>query len=141
MDPINPKPFKSNGIAAQFDNVFYDLPCNEIILDYEGKIFVPSLFVTWEHFPEKRIWQCNCWGEFYYFLSDYKQNWLILISDDGCGVDVLKKLKEISKRYVEMQNDSQSVEDSKFKNLKMWSRVKDNEDFKYKKALTYLLKY
>ena len=68
MDPINPKPFKSDGIAAENNNVFFDLPCNEIILDCEGKIFVPSLYVTWEHFRETKTWRCYSWGEFYYFF-------------------------------------------------------------------------
>ena len=112
-----------------------------MILDCEGEIFIPSLFITLTHFPEKRTWQCDSWGEFYYFISDFKPNRLISISDMGCGVDVLRKMKEISQRYVELQNDSRSEEFFKFKNLKMWNRAKDTEEYKYKKALTYLLNH
>ena len=58
--------------------------------------------------------------------------------DNGCTVDVLKRVKQASERFLNMKNNNGKKEKVYFPKLNLWNRANDSEEIKFKKATNYL---
>ena len=58
--------------------------------------------------------------------------------DNGCTVDVFKRVKQASERFLKMKNNNGPKERIIFPKMNLWNRAKDSEEIKFKKASNYL---
>ena len=51
-------------MEGQWDEVTYELPTVNDLLDVGGIIYCTKEFCSFQHIPEKFMWICTIWGEF-----------------------------------------------------------------------------
>ena len=62
---------KSHGLSGQCEEVFYDMPSMNALVDSEEKIYVASQYITIQHCKKEQKWVVESWGKFF-----YNRNWL-----------------------------------------------------------------
>ena len=56
--------FISEGFEGQWDQVSYQMPTVDELLNVDHMVFCTSEFVTIQHFPDKLTWVTTHWGKF-----------------------------------------------------------------------------
>ena len=137
---IHMKTLRSSGIECQWDEVTYELPSINHILDAEKMIHCMKESCTIQHFPKKLTWVCSSWGKFFKNLENLFRIdvFLSIYSGHGCSVAAKRRVKEASDQYLRMENNNLDKEKIHFPTRKLWSQSESDEN-KYKKSLSYIL--
>ena len=71
--------FESESLEVQYDEVIYQLPTVNEMLDATKMLYCMSEFVTYQHFPRKLTWVVTSWGEFLSLEFDRNRPFLRIV--------------------------------------------------------------
>ena len=58
------KPLKSDVLACEWSQVYWDMPSCDTILSHPiNRIYIMKRFITLQHFPERRTWIVTSWSK------------------------------------------------------------------------------
>ena len=124
----------------QWDEVSYELPSVDELLNADHLFFCTSEFVTIQHFPKKLTWVTTHWGKIFITRMRPKSVdfHLTINSGQGCSVKIKRLVQRASSRYLKMENNNVDKEKLHFPTRKLWNE-NESDETKHKKALTFLL--
>ena len=119
-------------------NLYPDMPSDQVLIDGgSGPFYIGNEHITIEHDCNLGKWCITSWGEYFIcFIYSLK-----VILDTGCGVEIYKRMKTVSKKYMKSINKTEEEEIISFKRENLWNKRMPgcDENLKNKKALSYLL--
>lgn len=124
----------------QWDEVSYELPSVDGLLNADHLVLCTSEFVTIQHFPKTHTWVTTHWGKIFITRMRLKSIdfYLTINSGQGSSDKVKQLVRRASSRYLQMDNNNVDKETFHFPTKNLWNE-NESDEIKYKKALTFVL--